>query len=336
MIYTIPSFDRNNITLDTGYFDFIKKSADEALDLGIHAEPVQAGTNGTYFIKDSSKKNIAVFKPGDEEALAKNSPKLMSRIKRIVTIILPFFKTLVFCAKGNGYKAEAAASTFNRELELDLVPTTKIVQLKDDSFNYRSEDRKKPEGLPKKEGSFQLYIHEKCSLAETALKINRWWCLIPRLAKWHYNKPKQREKLEQAVRQDDFEKMAIFDFAIGNIDRHFGNWFVTENGRIYLFDNGNAFTEKHSDSFISRLNQYTWAILPQAQVPFSKEAQALITKIYSKKESLIATLMEQGQINARQAHTMSERITVLNMYKDKTSADLAKIKSTKDFQRILA
>lgn len=327
------SFDRDTLTSDDVYFDYVKKSAKEAIKIGIHPEPVTEGSNGTYFVKDLSNKPVAVFKPSDEEALASKSPKLMSRIKRAIAFLFPFFNTIIFCTSGNGPKAEAAASFVSRRLGLGIVPTTKIVKLKDTTFQYTDVERES--NLLKKEGSFQLFIPEKCMLAEKALKINRWWCLLPGLAKWQFNRPQNRERLTRFVRQDDFEKMVILDVVIGNLDRHFGNWFVTEEGRIYCIDQGNSLAEKHSDGYISRLNQYTWSILPHAQVPFSNEARHVIRELNSKKEELISYLRENNLINSKQSYAMRERISVLALYQHSTPAELAKIKSTADFKRIL-
>lgn len=328
------SLSRDILTSDDSYFDSVKKSAKEAIRIGLHPEPITEGSNGTYFVRDLSNKPVAVFKPSDEEALGPKSPKLMSRIKRAIAFLFPFFNTIIFCTSGNGPKAEAAASVVSRQLGLGIVPTTKIVKLKDAAFQYTEEERKT--NLLKKEGSFQLFISEKCMLAERALKINRWWCLLPGLAKWHCNRPQNRERLKRFVRQDDFEKMVILDVAIGNLDRHFGNWFVTEEGRIYCIDQGNSLAEKHSDGYISRLNQYTWSILPHAQVPFSQEARDVIQELNSKKEELIDYLKKNNLINSKQGDAMRERISALALYQHSTPAALAKIKSTADFKRILS
>ena len=43
--------------------------------VGIKPELVLDGSGGTYFLKDSQKAKVAVFKPADEEPYAENNPR---------------------------------------------------------------------------------------------------------------------------------------------------------------------------------------------------------------------------------------------------------------------
>lgn len=326
-------FSITDITENPKYYKYAKAAIHLGLRLGIRPTPVGDGSSGTYFMKDLSDQAIGVFKPGDEEPLAKKAPKWTSQVKRIFTDWAPFFRTAVSCNKGNAYKSEVAASTVSRKLKLYNVPITKIINLSHPIFNYSGEDRKM-NSLPPKTGSLQMFVKEKCESAEQSLKINRIWCLFPKLAAWIYSfKNSEARKLSN----EEVEKMDILDFFNGNLDRHFGNWLVGESNTIYCIDNGFAFPDKHSDSWVSRLNQYIWKILPQAQSPFSENSKRIIRLLKGKKERIIEKLTSKSLINENQKKALEERIAILIHFVENnlTPFDLAQIKSTQDFQKFL-
>ena len=301
----------------------VKRNAKVSIKLGVKPEFVESGTNGTYFIKDLSDKKIAVFKPGDEECLSENTPKTFSKVKRVFARWVPIFKTLIYCVSGNGCHSEAAASIVNQELDLKIVPETNLTHLPDTYFQN-------PSGK-KKEGSLQLFVSEKRKLADEKLKISKLWLFFPHISRWLL---KHRSK-EPKVDQFDYEKMAILDFVIGNIDRHYGNFFVLKGKKLICFDNGNAFPEKHSGSWVSKLNQYAWGLLPQAETQFSPEARELIKSLREKQGSMIERLKQNNFLNEEQEKAMRERIEVLIKMRKSTPYKLSKIKTDRDIKKIL-
>lgn len=42
----------------------------------------------------------------------------------------------------------------------------------------------------------------------------------------------------------DLQRAAMFDFVIGNTDRHHGNWVIGDSGKLLLIDHGLAFSER--------------------------------------------------------------------------------------------
>ena len=47
--------------------------------------------------------------------------------------------------------------------------------------------------------------------------------------------------------EEDMHRAAAFDFVMGNVDRHPGNWMVDRSGKIHLIDNGLSLPEKGHD-----------------------------------------------------------------------------------------
>lgn len=62
-----------NVLLDLQYEDWLKARA--GLAAGQAPKLASSGTGGSYFIADARGKNVAVFKPEDEEPMAINNPK---------------------------------------------------------------------------------------------------------------------------------------------------------------------------------------------------------------------------------------------------------------------
>lgn len=327
-----------NYTQDENYLDRIEAAAKFALKLGIRPESVGEGNSGTYFLRDLSKKRIAVFKPGDEEALSENSFKMGSRAKRVflglVRRIFNFCQTAVFCCSGRGYKAEVAASIMSKGLGLNNVPLTKITALAHPAFNYSSDQRKKGI-LPLKKGSFQLFVEGKnLALAEKTLKISHLWCSVPKLAERHFSAPHEVKRLNELLPQDEFERLAVIDIVIGNLDRHFRNWLLGKHA--FGIDNGYAFAFKHSDSKVTGLNQYMWKFLPHANRTFSKTTKQRINQIKDQLPAIIRQLktpqLGEMLITDQQIEKMCERIALLIYKQDKPIREIASCKTTQHFE----
>lgn len=74
---------------------------------------------------------------------------------------------------------------------------------------------------------------------------------------------------------DLFQKMAVYDYLIGNLDRHEENWFVKiEKGSLTdlrCIDNGNSFIKTNPNAATKKLlkNQYKWKKENIAEIDFS-------------------------------------------------------------------
>jgi Phosphatidylinositol 3- and 4-kinase len=104
-----------------------------------------------------------------------------------------------------------------------------------------------------------------------------------------------------------FQKFAIEDYLIGNLDRHSDNWLLQlKNGHldgITAIDNANAFTEKNPAdhtrwarwvTFWIRRQQYQWRHFPLANLPFSEESREEMRKLTPVTvDSIIAQLRFQ-------------------------------------------
>ena len=120
------------------------------------------------------------------------------------------------------------------------------------------------------------------------------------------------------------------------MDRHPYNWCIGDG--IFLIDHGATFPHKHSDSSISRLNQYAWSILPNAQFPFSEFALQKVELFIRHQDRIIARFRKKELFSHEgQVSTFRERAKVLYHYvmNKKTPRDVSKIRSTKDFKKAL-
>lgn len=112
----------------------------------------------------------------------------------------------------------------------------------------------------------------------------------------------------------EFQKMAILDYFIGNLDRKSDNWLIEEADghicRITMIDNSNCFIERNPSSDekhrFARKNQYQWKNLPFAKYPFSNESKLLMVAftpdqveqyISQAREQLEAAGFDQSQID---------------------------------------
>lgn len=106
-----------------------------------------------------------------------------------------------------------------------------------------------------------------------------------------------------------FQKMVVFDFLIGNLDRHEENWFVRYTGdgsqepititEIRCIDNANSFIKCNPGPVTKRLtNQYKWKKEKIAQESFSDATKAFIREnlTLEKIDSFIAEAQADTQL----------------------------------------
>ncbi|KAK1610200.1 hypothetical protein QYE76_033873 [Lolium multiflorum] len=203
------------------------------------------GSGGVYFMQDSSgQKNVAVFKPIDEEPMAENNPRGLplstdgEGMKRGTRV-------------GEGALREVAAYILDhqvveresgRSVGFSGVPPTAIV---------RSLHR----GKSFKVGSLQMFKENDGSCEDMG----------PR-----------------AFPVKEVHKIAVLDIRLANADRHAGNILVSkEEGATYKLipiDHGYCLPEKFEDC------TFEWLYWPQAREPFNDETTEYISSLDAEED----------------------------------------------------
>lgn len=292
--------ETNTFLEDPEFADIVLK-AEQAIEIGVFPERISQGSSGSYFVKDSKRTIIGVFKPKSEEPYGQLNPKWTKYVHKVCC---PCCFGRGCLLPNQGYLSEAGAYLVDTKLQLGIVPKTKVVWLVSETFNYSAIDRAKSRGkkyalekvpkvgrkfhrigLPPKIGSFQLFVKD--------YKEAEYW-----LRRF------EAEPLPENIRkqfQSQFERLVILDYIIRNTDRGNDNWLVKYDEtkyakkieseesdwiddkqlliRIAAIDNGLAFPFKHPDEW--RAYPFHWAWLPQAKVPFSEETRNLILPFIS-------------------------------------------------------
>lgn len=285
-----------NSFLEDPEFANLVLRAEQAMEIGVLPERITQGSSGSYFVKDSKRNIIGVFKPKSEEPYSQLNPKWTKYVHKVCC---PCCFGRGCLLPNQGYLSEAGAYLVDAKLQLGIVPKTKVVWFVSETFNYSAIDRAKSRGkkyalekvpkvgrkfhrigLPPKVGSFQLFMKD--------YKEAEYW-----LRKF------EAEPLPENIRkqfQTQFERLVVLDYIIRNTDRGNDNWLIkykkkkyakkVENEesnwidgkeiliKIAAIDNGLAFPFKHPDEW--RAYPFHWAWLPQAKVPFSEETRNLI------------------------------------------------------------
>jgi hypothetical protein len=86
----------------------------------------------------------------------------------------------------------------------------------------------------------------------------------------------------------DIQRMAAFDFIIGNEDRHPGNWMITDDNKIRAIDHGLCFPDTH---YSRGVNDYT---LRHAETLKDMTPKALAKPYVENKQEIMAALKKRG------------------------------------------
>lgn len=141
-----------------------------------------------------------------------------------------------------------------------------------------------------------------------------------------------------------FQKMACFDFILGNIDRHGENWMaqVDATGRmtdIKMIDNGSSFPRHHMIEGTGKdllreyaaLNQYNWATYGSALLPFTPEMVAHIRSLNPDSlEEVFRSfdLMHPGYFTPEMKQLARDRLKILIRVADEPPIQVRHIDGT--------
>jgi phosphatidylinositol 4-kinase type 2 len=218
---------KHQFEMDDPEFAALVDEAVQAIDLGVLPTLIPQGSSGSYFVKNTAGKIIAVFKPKDEEPYGELNPKWAKWVQKHCC---PCCFGRACLIPNQGYLSEAGAYLVDRKLGLNIVPKTHVVKLASPSFHYAKLDIKKAQmkkaicnsfpslkrkfhriGLPHKKGSFQIFVED--------YKDSDFW--IHRFA--------TTEALPQAMQNKFlylFQCMVVLDYVIRNTDRGDANWLI--------------------------------------------------------------------------------------------------------------
>lgn len=151
----------------------------------------------------------------------------------------------------------------------------------------------------------------------------------------------------------NFQKMAIFDFLIGNLDRHEDNFFFQEARDPFedlkLIDNANAFPYRGPSAAMgntSGRNMYKWKAYPISQAAFSPEVKAFIVDNLSMTSVMAAVdwirAQDFGELFIKEPRTvqfLQLRVQALGLVLKgvlRTPAELANLKTRSEIEKALS
>jgi hypothetical protein len=290
-----------------GSFDMAR----EGLLAGVHPMLSSGGTGGAYFLKSTVGETVAVFKPADEEPLAKNNPRGNSWMNNLNngnntdTAIQssPGEGMRKGTRVGEGAAREVAAYLLDHD-GFSGVPVTSLANLSEQSVFFSGEDddiiQRENENSGKL-GSIQEFIKADAEAEEFGPS------LFP---------------------LEEVHKIAVLDIRLANTDRNAGNILVKKDentGQIVSLipiDHGYALPHTFEDVC------FEWEFWPQAKQPFSKSTKEYIETLDAEED------IEYLRDNDIELRSSSERVLkVSTMLLQKASkldfppADIAAIMS---------
>lgn len=285
--YDRPLLDTSEEDYDSAsHFSEVIESVIEAITHGIFPSLIAQGSSGSYFAYNESGEVVGVFKPKDEEPYGPLSPKWTKWLHRN---LFPCFFGRSCLIPNTGYICEAAASLLDKRLQTGIVPHTEIVYLSSPTFYYRYFERRRakndPRLLPRKPGSFQLFLNNY-EEADVFFRKHPWPDKRMEVGIWTPAVQKQF-RLE-------LEKLVILDYIMRNTDRGLDNWMIklewvdgvhgspsragtppvkTPRLKIGAIDSGLSWPWKHPDEW--RSYPFGWLFLPLDLIgqPFSRETK---------------------------------------------------------------
>lgn len=216
--------------------------------------------------------------------------------------------------------AEKVAYDLDQHLKLDLVPETNFIN--------------KPIGphLEGNTGSLQIFLDTK--IYKEAAEVAPF-------------------TLTTDPEKTSYQKFVVFDYLIGNLDRHDENWMIRTEGNhlieVKAIDNGNSFPERYptkNDKNPSR-NQYRWGEHPFSTSKFTKETVDFVNNIDETKLRAFFDAKKDEMKNHPHTNTFFseamiektiERLRVLKAFVNEstTPEQLSQIKTQEAINKVLA
>jgi len=261
------------------------KEAREGLDAGLSPTLAPSGSGGTYFIPDSHGRNVAVFKPADEEPYAMNNPRGFSHVSSQPSSPVRdgMWNSGLRAGIRPGEAAirEAAAYLLDHD-SFAGVPKTTLVGARSNAFhngtgtspNENAEltinDLSRPNSWPPlKVGSLQQYILDTVGDCEE-YGTSTW--------------PVQ-----------EVHKICQLDLRILNTDRTGANILVRQvegmEFKLTPIDHGYCLPEGKLEDV-----SFEWLYWPQAREDFNEETIEYILSIDPEKD---AKALREGGVNLR-------------------------------------
>lgn len=269
------------------------------------------GATGTLLIKDINGKPIGVYK------VSRFHERYLLRIENFFK---SFFGQLNYLSNSFFAQplAEKAAYVVSRQLDFGLAPPS-------DKASFF-----------KKEGVFQIFVSKEKNLPPLAQVKEALKSLeAPHEARVYEEAVNAIEKFDSKAQFSEqelflFQKFAIFDYFIGNLDRHEENWLVIlskENELMHIkaIDNANSFPHKHpSKGAYAARNRYKWKQLNIAKHPFTEETRKFIRSHFAPLNiaDLIREIDRQipGFLNNKMKKLLLKRAQVIMSFADSVDA----------------
>ena len=214
--------------------------ARQGLAMGNRPQLASSGTGGAYFLRDQEGQTCAVFKPVDEEPLARNNPRGRNVAPASGEGLRKGTRV------GEGASREVAAYVLDHD-GFAGVPATSFANLGE---QFHGEDGEDLSALHGKLGSFQAYVHGATEAEEMG----------PHKFPVH-----------------EVHKITQLDIRLANTDRNAGNILVqkSEDGDMKLVPIDHGYALPHTLEDVC----FEWEFWPQAKLPYSEEIREYIADI---------------------------------------------------------
>mgnify|MGYP002630408152 FL=1 len=261
-----------------GSFDMAR----QGLLAGVHPMLSSGGTGGAYFLKSTVGETVAVFKPADEEPLAKNNPRgnsWMNNFNEVNSALQssPGEGMRKGTKVGEGAAREVAAYLLDHD-GFSGVPVTSLANLSEHSVFFSGDDddilQRENENSGKL-GSIQEFIKADAEAEEFG----------PSLFPLH-----------------EVHKITVLDIRLANTDRNAGNILVKKDEKtdkivsLIPIDHGYALPHTLEDVC------FEWEFWPQAKKPYSQETKEYIETLDADED------IEYLRDNDIELHSSSERV----------------------------
>jgi len=228
---------------------------------GLKPEFVLDGSGGTYFLHDTRKVKVAVFKPADEEPYAENNPRGYVHGQGPSISLREGIKPGEACIR------EVAAYLLDHE-GFSEVPMTTLAEARHPAFNNNGSRLKVLQGgasvgshsiisgssnsAEKKVGSFQEFLYSECTMDDISPSM---------------------------ISVEEVHKIAILDIRIMNADRNSANLLCrrNEDGSLELVPIDHGFCLR-SVADVAWMD-WCWLDWPQLKEPLSERSKSYIQNL---------------------------------------------------------